>query len=400
MHSARLTRAQWRVIILGWVTYAAFYLGRVNLATALPAMEAEFGWTPTETSTLAGAMLWTYAVGQLVNGWLGHRVNTRWMVFIGIVGSAAANLLFVASSSFPVMVFIWLVNGFLQAMGWGPILRSLSDVLESSQRRRIAGAFGASYVIGNTVTWLLTGILLSTGEWRPIFIVPPTLMLAIGIAWFILSSPARSSDAPALHLDLLTVKKLLGELSHLLLSALVAGALINGALLYAPSYIAQTLPLDQAALAAVVFPVSGLVGTIWLSGWVLNWLKGDALRSLIVLLLMAAGARGLAFILPPSTLSAVILLASMGISSYALTNVLLTAVPLTAHSNPGTSVVAGMMDATHSIGGAIGSTMVGVLLVLGAWPLVFFVWTLLPVVVVGILGTTIRLQTGTNESET
>ena len=103
-------------------------------------------------------MLWTYALGQLVNGWLGNRVNTRRMVFLGIVGSAAANFLFITSSSFPMMVFIWLLNGFLQAMGWGPILRSLSDVLDSPQRRRIAGVFGASYVVGNTITWILTGV--------------------------------------------------------------------------------------------------------------------------------------------------------------------------------------------------------------------------------------------------
>ena len=390
MHRPHLTHAQWRVVIVGWVTYAAFYLGRVNLATALPAIEAEFRWTATQTSTLAGAMLWTYAVGQLVNGWLGSRVSTRRMVFIGMMGSAAANLFFVASSSFPLMVFIWLVNGFLQAMGWGPILRSLSDVLDSSQRQRIAGAFGASYVIGNAVTWVLTGILLDASGWRLIFIVPPMLMLAIGLIWFVLSNPARPSDTPAPQLNLPTVKTLLREFSHLLLSALVAGALINGALLYTPTYIAQTLPLDQAALAAVVFPLSGLVGTIWLSSRVFNHLKGDVILSLVVLLLITAGSRALAFILPQTTLSAIVLLAGMGISSYALTNVLLAAVPLTSHATLSTSVVAGMMDATHSIGGAIGSTLVGVMLVAGEWPLVFFVWTFLPILVIGILVTTMR----------
>jgi sugar phosphate permease len=353
-------------------------------------MEVELGWPPTQTSTLAGAMLWTYALGQLVNGWLGHHVNTRYMVFVGIVGSALANFLFVATSSYPLMIAIWLVNGFLQAMGWGPILRSLSDALDSSQRRRIAGAFGASYVVGNMLTWLLTGILLHNGEWRLVFIVPPLIMLAVGLAWFGLSRPARPSETPALALNLQSFKTVLLQLGHMLLSALVAGALINGALLYAPSYVAQTLPLDQAALTAIVFPLSGMVGTIWLSSWVLHRMKGDVMRSLIVLLLIAAAARGLAFFLPPTTASAVILLAGMGISSYALTNILLAAVPLTADATLGTSLVAGIMDSTHSIGGAIGSTMVGLLLVWGEWPLVFLVWTLLPILVVLLIGARIR----------
>jgi sugar phosphate permease len=387
-----LTRWQWRIVILGWVTYAAFYLGRVNLATALPAIEADMRWSPDQTSLLAGAMLWTYAIGQLVNGWFGHYVDTRRMVFVGIVGSTLVNLLFATASSLPVMVGLWLINGFLQSMGWGPILRTLSDTLAPTQRQRIAGAFGASYVIGNTFTWLLTGLLLTTGNWRWTFVIPPLLMLVIGFVWYRLSVPAPTAATPPLALSRSTVGLIIQQFWHILLTALVAGALINGALLYAPSYVAQTLPLSQAALTAIIFPVFGLLGTAWLSGWMLRRWQGHTLHSLLTLLLLAAAARALVFVLPPSTLSAALLLAGMGITSYALTNMLLTAVPLTAPAHLGTSVVAGLVDAVHSIGGAIGSTMVGVLLARGDWTLVFGVWTLLPLIIVGIVMIAIRQQ--------
>ncbi|MFN8452577.1 MAG: MFS transporter [Anaerolineae bacterium] len=380
-------------MILGWVTYAAFYLGRVNLATALPAIEIDLHFSPDEISALAGATLWTYAIGQLVNGWLGNRVDTRRMVLFGIVGSTIVNLLFAASSSLPVMVILWLINGFLQSMGWGPILRTLSAALEPIQRQRIAGAFGASYVVGNTLTWVLTGLLLSTGQWRLIFIVPPLIMLGIGIAWYFLSTPAAPTAETHPSLTFSTFKAMSRELWHILITALVGGALLNGALLYAPTFIAQTLPLDQAALTAIIFPIFGLLGTAWLSAWILHRLGGNALNSLIVLLALAAAARALAFILTPSTLTAVILLAGMGITSYALTNILLTAIPLTSHAHFGTSMVAGLMDATHSIGGAIGSTMVGLLLARGGWQLVFGMWTALPLIALSVIIAAARYQT-------
>lgn len=380
-------------MILGWVTYAAFYLGRVNLATALPAIQIDLNFSPDEISALAGATLWTYAIGQLVNGWLGNRVDTRRMVLFGIVGSTLVNLLFAASVSLPVMVILWLINGFLQSMGWGPILRTLSTALEPTQRQRIAGAFGASYVVGNTLTWVLTGLLLGTGQWRLIFIVPPLIMLGIGIAWYFLSIPAPPAAETHSSLTLATFKGLTGEMWHILITALVGGALINGALIYAPTFIAQTLPLDQAALTAIIFPIFGLLGTAWLSAWILQRLGGNALNSLIVLLVLAAATRALAFIVTPSTLTAVILLAGMGITSYALTNILLTAIPLTGHARFGTSMVAGLMDATHSIGGAIGSTMVGLLLARGGWQLVFGMWTALPLVALGVIIVAMRYQT-------
>lgn len=393
MAKLQLTRLQWRVVLLGWVTYASFYLGRVNLATALPAIQTDLHFSPDQISALAGATLWTYALGQLVNGWLGNHVDTRRMVLIGIVGSTFLNLLFATSSSLPIMLILWLVNGFLQSMGWGPILRTLSATLEPTQRQRIAGAFGASYVVGNAVTWVLTALLLSVGQWRLTFVIPTLLMLAMGIVWYILSVPAAPMAESPVSIKLPMLKALSGELWHILITALVAGALLNGALLYAPTFVAQTLPLDQAALTAIIFPVFGLLGTAWLSAWILERVGGNALRSLVILLVLSAVTRLLALILPSSTLAAVILLAGMGITSYALTNILLTAIPLTTRSHFGTSVVAGLMDATHSIGGAIGSTMVGVLLAHGNWSLVFGMWTVLPLIALGIMVLAARYQT-------
>jgi hypothetical protein len=116
-------------------------------------------------------------------------------------------------------------------------------------------------------------------------------------------------------------------------------------------------------------------------------------RAVAALLGLAAFVRALALVLPVSTLTAFVLLASMGITSYALTNLLLTAIPLTADAHYGTSMVAGIMDATHSIGGAIGSTMVGLLLARGDWALVFGAWTLLPLLALTIVGVAIRHQT-------
>jgi len=216
--------------------------------------------------------------------------------------------------------------------------------------------------------------------------------LGMGLVWYKLSIAARHSAATRIPANRRLVTNILREFWHILIVALVAGALFNGALFYAPSYVAQTLPLDRAAISAIIFPVFGLLGTAWLGSLILRRLKGDALRGVAVLLALAAFVRALAFVLPASTLAAFVLLASMGITSYALTNVLLTAIPLTAYAHLGTSIVAGMMDATHSIGGAIGSTMVGLLLARGSWPLVFGVWTLLPLLALSTISVAIRHQ--------
>ena len=35
-HKKNLEFWQWRIVVMGWFTYAAYYLGRVNLSIAIP----------------------------------------------------------------------------------------------------------------------------------------------------------------------------------------------------------------------------------------------------------------------------------------------------------------------------------------------------------------------------
>ncbi len=385
-----LTGSQRRVVALGWITYAAFYLGRVNLAAALPAIQTDFGWTAEQTAVLAGAALWTYAAGQLINGWLGNRVNTRWMVLIGLAGSALLNLIFAGLSSLPLMVVVWLMNGFFQSMGWGPILRTLSDNLSSLQRQRISGIFGASYIVGNILTWGLTGWLLRFGNWRLAFIIPACLMVVFAALWYLLNRQPSSSSAENTPIRLADVLPIVAQFWPIALTALVAGMLFNSTLTYAPTYAAQYLPADQAALAATAFPIFGLIGTVWFAAWIGRRSAGNVLQTLSVLLILSAVSRAIQFLFPPSIATSLILLAAMGVTAYALTNQLLTAVPLLAYAQLGTSTVAGAIDAVHSIGGAAGNTMVGFLLTGGRWPLVFAVWTLLPLIAIGFVGLAMR----------
>jgi predicted MFS family arabinose efflux permease len=234
-------------------------------------------------------------------------------------------------------------------------------------------------------------LLLAGGRWQPLFIIPPLLMLGIGLVWYRFSPPGQQhAERVSPFADRAALAAAVRQFWPFLVTAVIAGGLFNGALFYAPTFVAQTLPVDQAALTAVVFPIFGLFGTMGLNSLILRWTQGHVLRGLIMLLLLAAAARGLAFLLPPFTLSAVVLLGALGVTAYALTNMLLSAVPL-LYAHLGTSQVAGLMDATHSVGGALGSTLVGVLLAQGGWSLVFAAWLLLPLLGVAFVSLGLRV---------
>ena len=85
------------ILALCWLTYAAYYFGRVNLAVALPVLGGDLGWSPTALGLLGSVFYWVYAAGQLVNGALGDRLSARRFVAIGLALSGALNVLFSTS---------------------------------------------------------------------------------------------------------------------------------------------------------------------------------------------------------------------------------------------------------------------------------------------------------------
>ena len=116
-----------RIFFVLWITYASFYLGRVNFSVAMPGIMAEFGWTRADVGAIGTALFWAYAVGQFINGQLGDRYGARVLITIGLTISALMNLLFGFSQALGMMIIIWAVNGYAQSMGWAPIVKTLAN---------------------------------------------------------------------------------------------------------------------------------------------------------------------------------------------------------------------------------------------------------------------------------
>ena len=91
---------------------------------------------------IGSALFWVYAAGQLINGQLGDRVSARRFVAAGLLVSVALNLAFGFAASLPLMIAIWAANGYVQSMGWGPIVRTISHWFGPQRRGRLSALIG------------------------------------------------------------------------------------------------------------------------------------------------------------------------------------------------------------------------------------------------------------------
>lgn len=194
--------------------YATYYMCRYNFRFATPGMKEEFGFTTTQIADMLAIWSITYGTGQLVNGLLCDRIGGKRSMQIGAVGSIVANLLmglaplalvgsailatskwvFPGSTLDPAFLgisVIWLINGWFQSFGAPGMVKINAAWFRRTERGTFAGIFGFMIQMGQVLSAKLSklvlgglsvGILVVTeGDWRWLFILPPMVTLAVVI---------------------------------------------------------------------------------------------------------------------------------------------------------------------------------------------------------------------------
>ena len=185
-NGAELRGWQLRIFWLLWGGYASYYLCRVNFAVAQPAILKEFpGWTNAQIGTIPSVYAIFYAAGQIINGTLGQRFGARHMMTGALVIASLTNLLFSFTSSFPVMLALWAINGYAQSAGWSLLVQTLSNWNTSKRRGTVMGLMSTCYQVGNVVSWLLAGVLCDSIGWRAAFWVPSLILLPMAVVFFL-----------------------------------------------------------------------------------------------------------------------------------------------------------------------------------------------------------------------
>jgi OPA family glycerol-3-phosphate transporter-like MFS transporter len=186
-----------KVLWVIWLTYGSFYFCRQNIAAAVPGLKSE-GLNEIEIGLILGALKIAYAVGQLVNGQFAERIPARWLLAIGMLGSAAFNLVFGLSEGLYFLIFVWACNGYCQALGWTPCIRVIANWFPATRRGRAIGVIGTSYQFMAGVTYLVAGASVYWLGWRGAFYVPALLLTAAALHMvvFLRESPGEGDENP------------------------------------------------------------------------------------------------------------------------------------------------------------------------------------------------------------
>ena len=139
--------------------------------------------TAGQLGIIGSALLFVYAVGKFLNGFIADYCNIRRFMFTGLAVSAGINLLMgilgivngysaiPLSVIFIIFAVMWGLNGWMQSMGSPPGVISLSRWFPQSRRGTFYSIFSASPYLGEFISFILTGLIVGAFGWQWGFVV-------------------------------------------------------------------------------------------------------------------------------------------------------------------------------------------------------------------------------------
>ena len=298
---------QRRVILYSAIGYAFFYLVRKNLSMAQAGMLEEGVISLEALGTIMTAHGLLYGASRFVNGFWADRVNARVFMVLGLVLSAALNLLFGCVSLTALFAAFWIVNGWTQGMGFPPCTKMLTHWIHPRELATKMSVWNASHSVGAVMALGLCSVLLGLGlNWRWCFWIPGVLALAAAALVFfrVRETPTEAglteledeSPAPVTkhqasgtrhRFRLVFGNKVIWIVS---IANFFVYSVRFGFLDWGPTFLKQFkgIPVAKGGLMIIAFELAAVVGTVF-AGWVTDKVfKGRGQRTCVFCMLFAA----------------------------------------------------------------------------------------------------------------
>lgn len=268
--------------------YLVSYLTRKNFGAVISEYVVAEGVTKSSASIVTVALFICYGLGQLFSGWLGDRLNPKYVIFGGLAATSVLNLAAIAvGSNTALLTVVWGLNGFAQAMLWPPMVRITSEYLTSEdyQTACVRITWGGS--IGTIMVYLVSSLFIRLfASWRAVFVFSAVCGIAMTALWMLgmskierfsqhsLSAPAKKAEEKKRSgVNLFAVSPLL----LIMLAIVFQGMLRDGVETWMPSYLHDTFGLDTSSsiLTSVGLPIFSIISIQAASVVYKKWFRNE-----------------------------------------------------------------------------------------------------------------------------
>ena len=310
-HETRLSTSRWLFLIC-FLVYCTSYIARGSFSFVRATMIENGVIGAGVAGAISAAYFIFYALGQLVNGFLGDRLSPFWMVTAGLCIVVASNIAMTFSQPSGLYVLWWGINGYGHSMLWSPVLFVVSNILNNKIRVFALTAISICSPMGKIVSALVSSAALEGGRWQSVFFCVSLITLAVLLIWVARYLTLKKHIVVNVSDDMSEKEEPRAEKSHRLMPLLVASGLLvmlpamlvhglfyNGVVELIPTilYDEYQMTASMAAILEIIIPILSVAG-LFLSNFVyFKMFKRDDMRSAAFLMGISLVPIGIMFLL-------------------------------------------------------------------------------------------------------
>ena len=290
------------------IAYSLYYVCRMSINVVKQPLIDEGVLTAGELGLIGSALLFVYAVGKFLNGFIADYCNIRRFMATGLFISSLVNLILGVLGLFKLPAFIifvvfallWGVNGWVQSMGSAPGVISLSRWFPQSKRGSYYSLFSTSPYIGEFISYNVLALVVGWLGWQSGFIVAAVAgLIGTALIMVFVSDTPESKGLPSVQVlsgeDMTSKdKQPTKELQKMILRHPGIWVIaVSSAFIYITKYAIagwgvlylqkqHGFSLEEASQVIAFSAIFGILGTV-LAGWLSDRVfKGDRAKPAVL----------------------------------------------------------------------------------------------------------------------
>ena len=356
------------LIFLCWAAYTFAYVARLNYNASMVEILSQLGTTKEAAGTVSSFFFFAYGAGQLVNGLLSKKYNTKYSVTVALGASCVINIAMTFCNGIDEMKYLWFLNGVFQSILWSSLIKTLSDNLADSKLPKAVMVMSTTVASGTFMAYGLAALFSYLNlSWTLIFYVASVLVGLVAVLWFVGISTIQKAKKETEITNKITKGKLsltpvfVIGIIVILISAVTNGFIKDGITTWVPSILKEEFGVSSSLsiIVTLLLPVLSIFGTSIVNTLHKKQKDENALNGIFYF----ATIIFVGFIILTLNLKSVPLTLALfsGIACLmsAINNVITSIVPLYSRDKIDSGLMAGLLNTFCYVGSTLATSLLG-----------------------------------------
>ncbi len=383
------------LMVLCFFVYSISYIGKYSYSTNIQNVITEFQVSKAYAGYVTSAFFFCYGAGQLINGILCERMDSKWTISLALCISAVLTFLMFFLKNVFVMATLWGINGLVLSVLWCHCIKLLATVKDPKYMAKSVTVLSLTLPAGIVSAYVCSALFTYFNFWRLNYLFASAMLLAIGLIFLFTMLRIEKTTVAEEPVTVEEKKKVDGTgtmfrvfgfaVVPIFFISVCTGLIRDGSSTWMPVLLTEIFEMPDffSILLTLGLPLMG-VFSAFLSTRLIKRTKNALVSCLLSGGLALVVTVVLAFAFDVHVALLVFLFMVLSIAAYVMGNTLTSVLPLYYKDRLKSGQTAGIVDAVIYLGSALSTLFLGDLVDGLGWS-AFMVFLLVCAVVVTVM---------------